>query len=257
MRRVKTLTDIEIDEVSLVDKPANQFAKVAIAKRDTDSEETVSDLFDENGDTLDMESIQFGDVVYDDEGNAFEVVPDEVQAETFEREEELEPVGKSLADAIREDLSKAVSDSQRDEVISKALAEVDTLKHQLSRSEEIAKSERDLRLTREYIEVAKGYNVPIASEELGPVLMRMAESMSNEDCGVIHKALTSSGAALFDEVGYVGKSDNVDPFEQIDEYLDQQVSKSDSKVSKADAMTEFFADNPSAYDEYLANRRGF
>lgn len=251
MRRVKKVSDIEIDEVSLVDKPANQHAEIAIAKRATE-EETVPEIFNEEGNAIEMDSLQFGDVVFDSEGNAFEVVPEEA-----EYQEELEPVGKSLADEIREDLAKAAGDAERDEVLSKAMEEVDALRDQLNQAELIAKSERDLRLTSEYIEVAKGYNVPVDPTELGPVLLRMAESMSDADCGVIHKALTSSGAALFDEVGFIGSADNADPLARVEAELEAGIAKSDSNISKAEAMGEFFAANPAAYDEYLATRRGF
>ena len=251
MRRTKRVSDIEIDEVSLVDKPANQHAEIAIAKRATE-EETVPEIYNEDGAAVEMDDLQFGDVVFDEEGNAFEVVP-----EAAEFEEELEPVGKSLADEIRDDLSKAAGDAERDVVIAKAMQEVDALRGQLEQAEHIAKSERDLRLTAEYVEVAKGYNVPVDPQELGPVLLRMAESMSDGDCSVIHKALTSSGAALFDEVGYIGTADNVDPLSQVDAYLEEGLSKSDGTISKAEAMSGFFSDNPAAYDEYLASRRGF
>lgn len=235
----------------MVDKPANQHAEIAIAKRATE-EETVPEIFNEEGNAIEMDSLQFGDVVFDSEGNAFEVVPEEA-----EYEEELEPVGKSLADEIREDLAKAAGDAERDEVLSKAMEEVDALRDQLNQAELIAKSERDLRLTSEYIEVAKGYNVPVDPTELGPVLLRMAESMSDADCGVIHKALTSSGAALFDEVGFIGSADNADPLARVEAELEAGIAKSDSNISKAEAMGEFFAANPAAYDEYLATRRGF
>ena len=133
MRRVKKVSDIEIDEVSLVDKPANQHAEIAIAKRATE-EETVPEIFNEEGNAIEMDSLQFGDVVFDSEGNAFEVVPEEA-----EYEEELEPVGKSLADEIREDLAKAAGDAERDEVLSKAMEEVDALRDQLNQAELIAK----------------------------------------------------------------------------------------------------------------------
>lgn len=253
MRRTKRVSDIEIDEVSLVDKPANQHAEIAIAKRATE-EETVPEIFNEEGSVVEMDSLQFGDVVFDEEGNAFEVVPEDAE---FELEEELEPVGKSLADEIREDLSKAAGDAERDVILSKAMEEVDALRNQLNQAELIAKSERDLRLTAEYVEVAKGYNVPVDPQELGPVLLRMAENMSDADCSVIHKALTSSGAALFDEVGFIGSADNNDPLAHVDALLEEGIAKSDSGISKAEAMGEFFATNPAAYDEYLASRRGF
>lgn len=257
-RKVKELTNIEIDEISLVDRPANQHARVAIAKR-APEEDTVPEIYDEGGNPLDASGVEPGDVVYDGEGNAFEVVledeSDEYEQLEFEDDREPELVGKSFADEVREDLSKALSNIERDEVIAKAMAQVSALEARAAQAEAIAKSERDLRLTAEYVEVAKNYNVPVDPETLGPVLMRMAETMSYEDCEVIHKALTSSGAALFDEIGYVGGGDNADVMSQVEAALDEAVSKSEDGISKADAMESFFLTNPAAYDEYLADKR--
>jgi hypothetical protein len=253
-RKVKELTNIEIDEISLVDRPANQHARVSIAKRASE-EDIVPEIYNENGELLDADLLEPGDTVFDSEGNAFEVVleaDEEEQASQFEREPEL--VGKSFADEVREELSKAFTDIERDEVISKALGQVDVLSKRLEQAETIAKSERDLRLLGEYVEVAKSYNVPIEPTQLGPVLMRMADTMSYEDCSVIHKALTSAGAALFDEVGFIGGGDNLDIMSQVSAFLDEGIAKSEETVSKADAMESFFAANPDAYDQYRAEQ---
>jgi hypothetical protein len=252
-RKVKELTNIEIDEISLVDRPANQHARVEIAKR-APEEDIVPEIFNENGELLDAESLNPGDTVFDAEGNAFEVVLDDESESEQVMEEEPVLVGKSFAEDVREELSKAFTSIERDEVISKAMAKVEALEARAAAAEAIAKSERDLRLMGEYVEVAKSYNVPVDPQELGPVLMRMADTMSYEDCSVIHKALTSAGSALFDEVGFVGGGDNNDVMSQVNAFLEEGVSKSEG-VSKAAAMEEFFANNPAAYDEYLSDRR--
>jgi len=250
-RRVKELTNIEIDEISLVDVPANQHARVAIAKRASE-EDIVPEIYNENGELLDANLLEPGDTVYDVDGNPFEVVledgGDDEVAE-YEDERELVGVGKSFADEVRENLSKAFTDIERDEVIAKALGQVDTLSKRLEEAETIAKSERDLRLRGEYVEVAKNYNIPTDPTVLGPVLQRMADTMSYDDCSVIHKALSSAGSALFAEVGTIGGGDNLDVMSQVDAFLEQAVSKSES-ISKAAKVTEFFATNPDAYDQY-------
>ena len=247
-RKVKELTNIEIDEISLVDRPANQHARVSIAKR-APKEENVPEIYNENGEILDAELLEPGDTVFDGEGNAYEVVLEDADDHANESADEYEPVGKSFADDVREELSKAFSDIERDEVISKAMQKVGELEARAAQAELIAKSERDLRLMGEYVEVAKSYNVPVDPTTLGPVLMRMSEALSYEDCSVIHKALTSAGAALFDEVGFIGGGDNNDVMSQVSAFLDEGVSKSES-ISKADQVSEFFSTNPEAYDQY-------
>lgn len=253
-RKVKELTNIEIDEISLVDRPANQHAMVSIAKRATE-EDIVPEIYDENGDPLNADLLEPGDTVFDSEGNAFEVVlEDGNEEQVYEDEREPELVGKSFADEVREELSKAFTDIERDEVIAKALGTVEVLSKRLEQAEQIAKSERDLRLQGEYVEVAKNYNIPMEPTVLGPVLMRMAESMSYEDCSVIHKALTTAGTVLFDEIGFIGGGDNNDIMSQVSAFLDEGISKSEDSVSKAAAMESFFAANPDAYNQYRAEQ---
>lgn len=259
MTTANWLHDIEIDEVSLVDRPANQHARVAIAKRAP--EETV-DYFNEKGEAVDIDDLEVGTVVFDGEQNAFKIEAED-DGEQHAEERELETVGKSLAEQVREDLSKALSDVERDDVISKALGEVAKRDEKIAELETIAKSERTLRLTKEYISKAAEYGVPgVTANELGPVLMRAAEVLPHDDCVVLAKALQSSGAA-FAELGSTGASDNNDPFGVIEELLtDGDESHELSKALRTkgsdrhELIEKSFEENPDAYDRYLADRRG-
>lgn len=261
-RVAKHVSDMEIDEISLVDRPANQHALVTIAKRRAPEEDAVPDyiFYDAQGQEVDPDTLNFGDHVFDAEGQEY------VLEEDTEDEPELEPAGvskafetpsvDSLGASILDELSKAVTESDKNEVIAKALAQNAELAKRLEQAEQIAKSERTLRLEREYISKAAEYNVPIPADELGPVLMRMAETMSYEDCSVIHKALTAAGEMLFEEAGYDGMATNaVDPMAQIENYVNQNVSKSADTVSKAQALTGFFEENPEAYDAYIQSMK--
>ena len=271
-RQVRTVHDMEIDEISLVDRPANPHARVAIAKRATQEDAVPPDeIFDESGTEVSLDDLELGDVVYDAEGNAFRYTTESDPEGDEDPDPEPEParelagvskaftakpapVSKSLADEVRESLAKAATDADRDEVIAKALDEITKADQRAQAAETIAKAERTLRLEREYIAKAGEYNVPIEPGELGPVLMRMAESMSFEDCSVIHKALTAAGEMLFAEAGFSGQADNADPMQQIEAYLDEaRVAKSGGEISKHQAITDFFTDNPAAYDEYVAS----
>ncbi len=324
----KHLSNIEIDEISLVDRGANQHARTVIAKR-APEEDTMPELYDEEGNLLPEDIVlDEGDVVFDGDGQAYEfVLEDEDADDETEEEYEAEPelvgkgygggpwgsatgkkasesaaafggtglrgasnkvwghgktarnrkrgaaaagvgaagagggyaysrknVEKSFRDEVMEELSKAYSDEERDQVIAKAFDQVEEYSQQAWEAEEIAKSERDLRLTREYIEKAADYNVPISPEELGPVLYRMAETMDYDDCAVIHKALESSGAAIFEEYGHIGGGDNADVMSQVQAYANEYVGKS---ADEADTISKVFEANPDAYEQYLAEQRGF
>src|SRR5215203_5997361 len=95
---IKNLTNMEIDEISLVDKGANQHAMITIAKRapeeDAMPEEQI-ELFDNEGQALDQESLEDGQIVYDGEGNAYEFTLEEGEATVEAEEKELATVGKS------------------------------------------------------------------------------------------------------------------------------------------------------------------
>ena len=333
-KKVREITDLEIDEISLVDKGANQHARVTIAKRDEGEKEYSMEIYDEDGTPLDPESLDDGDVVYDEEGNGYLFeLDDDADNESEYDNSEMEMVGKSAqtaafghfgdsakdaagawskggslggrargavssagnkvwgsgasarkrkigagigaaglgtgaagtagyqqfkknfsSDDLRVELSKALTDSDRDEVIAKAFGQLDEMTYAAAEAEEVAKSERDLRIFREYTEVAKSYNLPIRDDELGATLMHAAEMLSREDCIVIAKCLEAAGEAVYYEAGASGGGDNSDVFRMVDGYVDGQVSKSGSG-DKYDLTSEVFNQNPELYDEYLREQK--
>jgi hypothetical protein len=266
MPQRRNLTDMEIDEISTVDKAANQLSRFVIAKRAPEEEE-MPKLYNQEGQPLDEDNLEFGDIVYDDQGQAYEWVEDKGEEE--EKDEpvpELATVGKSafferqapqagsFTQSVMEELSKAFSDEDRDAVIAKALGRVEELEKAQKEAAEIAKSERDLRLTREYISKAAEYNLPVAPTELGPVLFRMAESMSYEDCAVIAKCLETAGEILFEERGYQGGGDNADIYNQVSAHAHEAFGKSED-FNEVTAINKVFDENPDAYDEYLRSQQ--
>lgn len=268
-RPVQRVTDMEIDEVSMVDRAANTSATIVFSKR-ADQEERMPDYLDADGNPLDLSQFEEGTILEDENGDQFEVTFDEDGDDSDEEDlvddRELVGIGKSAFGAgpddtaiasIREALSKAVSEDDRDSVLSKAFTTLSKraqfAEARLSQAEDIAKSERNLRLEREYISKAAEYNVPIDPAELGPVLMRASEALSYEDCAVIHKVFSAAGEMLFVEAGFDGSGAADDPMAQIDDYLEASVVKGDT--SKAAAMTDFFDNNPAAYDTLRAERR--
>jgi hypothetical protein len=275
---VNSVHDMEIDEVSLVDIPANPHSLVMIQKnfQEVGMADNATDdrLFDQEGNELDDEyELTPGEVIFNADGEAFQFDPEAV--EEGAQEEEYAEVGKSvffqgqsaqpsefsksLAAELRETLSKSATDASTRAVLSKALEAVQASDERALEAVAIAKSERAIRLTGQFVEVAKGYNVPADPNELGAVLMRMNDSMSQDDCSVIHKALSAAGDIIFEEIGITGNAtaDGSDPMEQAEQYAASQVSKSGSEViSKAKAVEEFYMTNPDAYEDYLAAKRG-
>jgi hypothetical protein len=267
-RPIRHLTDMEIDEISTVDKAANQYSRFVIAKRAPEEDE-MPKLYNQEGQPLDEENLDFGDIVYDDEGNAYEYVEEESEVQEDEPVPELANVGKSaffeqqttngpatgsFSKSVMEELSKAFSDSDRDAVIAKALGRVEEIEQRYEEVAKAAQAERDLRLTREYISKAAEYNLPVAPAELGPVLYRMAETMSYDDCAVIAKCLETAGSMLFEETGYQGGGDNADIYSQVEAHAYDTFGKAED-YSPVTAINKVFDTNPDAYDEYLAAQR--
>lgn len=258
-RPVKNLTNMEIDEISLVDKSANQHAMITIAKRAPEEDE-MPELYNEDGTLLEENALEDGQIVYDADGAAYQWVledeSEELEPATVGKsaffENQTEAVDTSFSKSIMEELSKAFSDEDRDAVFAKAVQHFSEVEKRQSQLEEVAKAERDLRLTREYISKAEEYNLPVASEELGPVLYRMAETMSYDDCAVIAKCLETAGTILFEEVGYQGGGDNNDVLSQVEKYATEEIGKS---AGPGD-IVKVFEENPDAYDQYLAAQRG-
>ena len=250
------LRDMEIDEVSVVDKGAAADALIAIAKRATQEVDMPSYTY-EDGTPAPEDQLEEGDIVFDEAGNAFEFVLEDAEPEDAAAEvtdPQLEAVGKSafgsFTDEIRDEISKAFAGNGQNtdavkELFSKAAAEIDSLRTRAAAAEEIAKSERDLRMTEAYIAKAASYNLPGAPEDLGPVLYRMAETMSFEDCSVINKCLTAAGATIFQEIGAIGGGDNEDILSQVSK------AAADGNVD----VSKVFDDNPDAYAAYVADQR--
>lgn len=321
---IKVLKDMEIDEISLVDRPANSHAKVIISKRDAEEDMSVDYVYTEEGEVVDIDDLQPGEIVYGEDGDAFLVVDDsedEIESEADETEEVgkkaefvrgvkagfggwTEPgaskageklgrgaskvaarytdeagkmkkkkfardagigagalgvagaggyaVKKSFSQELREEISKAVTEEQRDEVIAKAFEQMEEMAEYVAETEEIAKSERELRLIGEYEEVAKSYGLPVDDSELAVVLYTIAETLPYEHQEIIHKALSAAGEAVFMEYGTEGYGTNSDVLSAVDSFIDDNVSKSD--ISKAEAVAAVFEANPEAYEAYLAER---
>src|ERR1700747_1882040 len=140
---------MDFDEVSTVDKPANQYSRIVLAKRfqeDGMTEpgneyEAPEAVFDGEGEQVDPATLEAGELVQDEEGYLWysdgeRLVP--AYEDDFEpaEEPELEQVGKSafldnagappsatqkVLESLSVELSKALDDEQRTAVVSKAV----------------------------------------------------------------------------------------------------------------------------------------
>jgi hypothetical protein len=338
---VKRLFDIEIDEVSVVDRPANQHGLIAFAKNDSSDElETgvPEDLFDETGENIPVEVLEHGDIVYDAEGNEFVYVEDDEDDDDVEKgwqeeaakfgikaketfgqgvraakrgQSQLYNAGKraeklgatqegfagqarqtagrsaqwiarnpgksaaitggtlgaanyafgkaemsdqmSLGDSVLEELSKAVTERDREYIIAKAMDEVEIAKAQAAEAFEYAAALEDARIEDAFISKAAEYNLPVSPEVFGPILKSIAETLSDEELELLDELFSSIGDSLYNEIGYVGDTSNSSVLDAVEGLASEFVGKSD--VSYEQAYAAMFEANPSAYDAYLSEGR--
>ena len=263
-RPVSKLFDIEIDEVSVVDRPANQGGLIAFAKNAGNGagpsvqEDHMPVYTNADGVPVDTDKLNEGDLVYDE--NGFEYVfttediddVDDLQFEdSDEREPELVGASKSLGDSILEELSKAVTDDERNVVVAKALDRMRASEREVVRLSKALEAEQDQRITEAFISKAAEYNLPVAPEVLGPILKAVAEVLTDDQLDVLDQLFESVGDTLYQEVGYVGDTDNDSVVNRVNAAARELVGKSDG-VSDAQAFVALLEANPAAYDAYLA-----
>jgi len=313
MSRVRKLTDIEIDEVSVVDRPANQHGLIAFSKsvqgdgyeyEEGTMPPDADVIYDVEGDEVDPGLLEHGDVVYDEGGNEYVFVEDDADEDVqkagfdlvrqgaknlqagwknpilpgigstgraekagshFSRNRGRYAAGtlglgaaggtayalrKSAGETVLEELSKAVTDSDRDEIIAKAMNEVEIYKAMAEENAEALAYEQDMRLTDEYISKAAEYNLPVSPQVFGPILKSIAEALSDEELDILDAVFEAIGDALYDEVGYVGDTSNGSVVDMVDAYADELVGKSD--LTHAEAAVAMYSSHPEAYEAYLA-----
>ena len=344
-RPTRRLFDLEIDEVSAVDRPANQHGLITIAKAlgDGDPEEgAMTTIFTEAGEEItSLDQLELGAVVRDADGNELQYLPvnDEGQVldldgqvldvdpesvyEIETAEEDPEPVSelaevgkskisglragvaalggpkevavgqaknaagwvgknpkkaaaatagglgvagggaylvgetkKSLGTSVLEQLSKAVTDADRDAVIAKAMDEVEIAKAEAAQATEMLEIERDIRITDAYIAKAAEYNLPVEAGVLGPILKSVATVLTDEQLDVLDELLSSVGEVLYAERGISGGATNSGVLDEVYGMSAELVGKSAGAVSLEQATTAMFETNPGAYETYLAEQNG-
>jgi hypothetical protein len=159
----------------------------------------------------------------------------------------------SLGDSVLEELSKAVTERDREFIIAKAMDEVEIAKAQAAEAYEYAAALEDARVEEAFISKAAEYNLPVAPEVFGPILKSIAEALTEDELELLDELFSAIGDSLYDEIGYVGESSNTSVLDTVNGLASEFVGKSD--VSYEQAVSAMFEANPSAYDAYLTEGR--
>lgn len=145
------------------------------------------------------------------------------------------------------------------EMIAKAERETEKLRKQAADAEKLAKEERDRRVEREFVEKAEREFPYLGSaQELGPRLMRMADTLSKEDYDAHLTELRAANerlekSALFEEIGKSGQPAGgaENPAQEIEKRA-EEIRKADSSLTPYQAFEQAMRENREAQARYLA-----
>ena len=277
MATVRKLGSLIFDEVSLVDRPANQHGLVVFAKRDTE-ESGAMGFYTADGQPIDPRDVMVGQTIFDESGNPYEGTDeepgeggfyivdddelDEHDVDEDENEQELVGVGKRagkpLSEIFLEDLSKALTQDGRDEVVAKALGRMEEVE---KRNQDLARTVSalvDANARRDFTEIAKNYDLPFDPEDMGGLLQRLSKSLSPGDMAAVEQIMTAGSeyakqASLL-EIGYAGGAPS-SVYDEVAAAAAGVVAKAGGELTFDQATVAFFEANPDAYDEYESEQR--
>lgn len=253
---MNTLKDVQIDEISLVDAPANAGATILIYKRDsemTDAATPAPEIITKTDDDALQEQLStlsksLADLAAEnqrltDENTTLNATRGlwEVAKRDVPQPMPLEDVIKSLPEPV----AKALADIQKRAESAEAL-----VKRLTDQAEESA-----------YIAKAASYAaIPVAAETLGPLLLRVRKGMSTTaDADELERLLAAANTAMEGVIaGPVGKSADKakggTAMDRLNAAADQ-IREKDPTITTAQAITKAMALHPDIYDDYMKERR--
>jgi len=266
------LSDMEFDEVSLVNRPANQLSKVVLfksadseeravpghkdKKMDEDEEEISKpghyEKMEDHDDEDEEEVSKPGHKMKKDDGEAIDL-----PSEVYEYIDALESANAEMVD----ELSKMAEYIEEETDILKSadpqiVEIVKAAEERAEAAEKIAKAERDYRIEQEFIAKAAEFSaLSVDASTLGPVLKAAAEVMDEEAFGVIIDALsaaneTVSESGLFSEVGKSTSFESGSSTDSIEKAA-ARLREEDTSLTHAQAISKAVELDPSLYTEYL------
>jgi colicin import membrane protein len=264
---VPTLSDLQVDFVSLVDRAAvrdpvkqSEPARFLLWKRQTTPTE---------GDSMTPEQEAALKKAQDDAKAATDALAkaeaDKATqaARIAELEKTAEPVDKGDE---KVDLSKAdpatrayIEKMEADRAADRERAE--KAERTANEATEIAKAERDARITREFVTKAEGYRaLVVKADEFGPVLKEASEKLSKAAFDEIERVLKAADEALsstdlFKEQGRAREAQKADSAYAEAVTRAAELRKSDAKLSQADAIAAVFKADPDLQARHLADVR--
>lgn len=286
------LSDMSIDEISLVDDPANESARVLIVKSknkykkieddemapeeemDTESDDDDEEM--ENSDKGHPKKMKKANYQSLKESGVMSIenltkALEDAESRLNELSQRVEQADESLEEANAvikakdEEIAKlrGGSEGAGEEDILKSLPE--SIRKRLVQAEADAKAAAEevakMNAAKEEAEaIAKAREIGVGDpEQMGPLLMRVAKGMSTaEDAAALEtllKSIAEVGAtsALFKSIGTASASEG-DP-EVMLKSKAEEIQKGHPGMSFEAAYTKAMEENPSLYSAYITKRR--
>ncbi|CDH43838.1 hypothetical protein [Candidatus Contendibacter odensensis] len=262
------LYDINISEISLVDRAANEDARIILFKRDDDPMYVAPEM-----------PAPLSYVATETPAPSSEVTPEIIaKSDDDELQGRLTALSKSLDDLAAENLRLSADNTNLTAEIAKraALEEPEDVMKGLpepvaKRIEAIEKRAADAELlvkrltdhaeeTASIAKAAKYAAIPATADDLGKLLLRIRKGMTTPaDADEVERILDAASAGMADVVaGPVGKSADKASGGTAMDRLDGTVAalrSANPDLTQAQAFTKALADNPSLYTDYLAERK--
>lgn len=193
----------------------------------------------------------------------------DASAELTSKVTELEKAAKPAPAEPVVDLSKADpairAMLEKSEADAKAMADrLEKAEKQGEEDRQLAKAERETRLTREFVAKAEEFKaLPVEAEKFGPVLKSAAEKLSKDEADELDRVLKAADeqirqSRLFKEQGRGERPGDGGDGSAIAEVQRkaEALKKADPKLSSAQALDKAMTSDRELQERYLAEMRG-
>lgn len=286
------LTDMEFDEVSLVTRPANQLSKVLLFKSDTESEDEMPEVVEEE--TVETEEVAVDETAEVEKGKMKKMPKMEIEVSEEDDMEEEEPMEKKkmkkddevevpsevieyieALEAANEELMASIEKMEADKQAELAEVEDEIMKsadprlveivkaaqERAEAAEAIAKAERDFRLERQFVSKAAELDaLPVNAEDFGLLLKSVADVLTEKQYDAIWQVLSAANAsitksAMFSELGKASApSDNDGPMNIIEKAAARLMNENPN-LTKEQAIAKAVAADANLYTQYIREER--
>jgi len=256
----KVLRNLVLDEISLVDSPANPGARVLLFKRNTSEEQDMPDDATKGLTPEQLETLKKSDelvAAHEDLTKSFKKLEEErefLKAELQKASDRLKELEKAAAENDDDDDVKKV---ELPEAVRKQIEATEQEASDLRKRVEKMEEEKQ---TSEFIaKAATLKNLPLTAAEFGPVLMHFALNKATDaDIEALDKVLTTANERaeeLLKTAGDNHPSINEDSaLAQIEKHAAELI-KTDATLTEAAAFVKATERHPDLYTQYLSERQ--